>query len=96
MQLFELGNSRAQVYFIRTVPIGPIYKSESRDSLFCDAQVNHRQMFKVTWSIYVYYISLYLCEPDTVENVSVWEDSDVQIGSQDTVERSDLLIPNQH
>ena len=32
MQTFELENSRAQKYCIRTDPIGPIYKSESRDS----------------------------------------------------------------
>ena len=35
MQTFELINSRAQPHCIRTAPIGPIYKSDSRDSLFC-------------------------------------------------------------
>ena len=34
LQTFELGNPRAQPYFIRIAPIGPIYKSESCDSLF--------------------------------------------------------------
>ena len=33
LQTFELGNSRAQSYCIRTAPIGPIYKSESRYSI---------------------------------------------------------------
>ena len=34
LQTFEFGKSIAQPYCICSVPIGPIYKSESRDSLF--------------------------------------------------------------
>ena len=43
-QTFELGNSRAQPYCIRTAPIGPIFKRESRDSIFRTAQVKHQLM----------------------------------------------------
>ena len=45
LQTFELGNYRAQHHCIRTSPIGPINKSESRDSLFSNTQAEHRLMF---------------------------------------------------
>ena len=44
MQTFEMGNSKAQQYCIRTAPIGSIYKSESRESLFINAQAKHLLM----------------------------------------------------
>lgn len=32
------------------------------------------------------------CSPDAVQHVSIWEDSNVQIGSQNVVKTSNLLI----
>ena len=37
---------KAQLYCIRTIPIGPIYKSESRDLLFRNAQAKHKLIFQ--------------------------------------------------
>ena len=40
-----MRNSRAQPYYIHTAVIGHIHKSESRDSLFRNAQAKKRLMF---------------------------------------------------
>ena len=56
LQTFELGNYRAQPYFIRNSPIGPIYQSESRDPVFQTLRQNTGYCFRATKSIYVYFI----------------------------------------
>ena len=33
--------------------------------------------------------------PDAVEDVAVWEDPDVEVGGEDVVELSDLLVPEE-
>ena len=34
-------------------------------------------------------------DPDTVENIPIWVDSDVEVGGEDVVELSDLLVPEE-
>ena len=36
---------------------------------------------------------MFIVLPDTVKDVSVWEDSDVEVWSKDVVESPNLLIP---
>ena len=50
------STSTDHVLHTHTGPIGPVYKSESNDSIFWNADGKHRLMFWATWFIYVYLI----------------------------------------
>ena len=55
----------------------------------------------------VYFVQISICftviplancsldPPDAVEDVAVWEDPDVEVGGEDVVELSDLLVPEE-